>query len=235
MYRKWYEKLYLRLFLGAVILLAVLAVQLIREQKREWEMVLVKAVLPGKVITDEMLSRIDDFPGLCKRWLLLEKDCEIRIGGYHAQVRITGVDLSGYPLEVKASAGKKAAGNMPLLAVGETFFSRLADENGNSITERQAEILMRKIGELEAEITLEKTGESGKKASSDAAQFLAIIKGDGVWMEAAQMQRWLQSRREQARAGSVVLEIQGIKNAEGIKTGMEKAGFTVEIMEKPAL
>lgn len=244
--KKWYEKLYLRMFTWAMVLVLFLALQLVREQKKERELIRLKAVLPDGVITEEILSQTEMLPGFRKRWALIEKDCSIQIGEYYTQARITGIDLDSWPMTVKVSAGKKAEGTIPLLVVGDAFFSGLSDDNGGRITQHQAEILEKKIGELEVRLQTDAkqrgdTGESSLKSSSqqgsaagEPAWFLAVAEGSGVYMEITQMQRWLEKRGEQVRISGVILELQGADNAAKAQESMEKAGFTVEMMENPA-
>lgn len=243
--KKWYEKLYLRLFLGAAALVLFLALQLAAAQKKERELIRMKAVLTDGAVTEEILSQTEMFPGFRKRWALIEKDCSIRIGEYHTQARITGIDLDSWPMTVKVSAGKKAEGTIPLLVVGDTFFSGLSDDNGGTITQRQAEILAEEIGELEARIQTDikeqgdtksslKSSPQQGSAAGEPAWFLAITEGSGIYMEITQMQRWLEKRGEQVHINGVILELQGADNAAKARESMEKAGFTVEMMEDPA-
>ena len=74
------------------------------------------------------------------------------------------------------------------------------------------------------------------EAVGEPAQLLAIVKEEGVYMDAALMQRWMRSRGEQARVSGVLLEIKGEGNAAKAKEIMEKAGFSVSggFRENPA-
>ncbi len=235
-FRIWYGKLYTRLFMAALVLLFFLAWQLLEAQKKEQSPVLLKAELPAEEITAELLAQMEELSGFQKRWVLYEKECEIQVGRYSAEISITGVDFSGYPLTVMASAGKKAAGSVPFLAVGESFFGGLRDENGETITERQAEILAGTYEELQITLKtdMEKSTEnpaamSGTEASAgECARLLAIVKEEGVYMDASLMQRWLESRGERQKINGVMLKIRGEGNAAKAKELMEKAGFTVE-------
>lgn len=241
---KWYGKLYCRLLFAAAALLVFLAWQLGEAQGREQTPVLLMAELPEGEITAELLAQMEELPGFKKRWLLYEKSCEIRVGRYRAEASVTGVDFSEYPLTVVASAGEKTVGSVPPLVVGDTFFSQLTDENGKAITERQAEILRETFAEqritLQADAKqnvvsaaasarmAEATGTSGQVSAGESAELLAIVKEEGVYMDASMMRRWLQGKGERPKAAGVMLEIRGEGNAETVREIMEKAGFAMK-------
>ena len=73
--RRWYEKLYSRLLLAALALLVFLAFQLGSALKKEQTSVLLRASLPGKEITAELLAQMEELPGFQKRWALFEREC----------------------------------------------------------------------------------------------------------------------------------------------------------------
>lgn len=236
--RRWYEKLYSRLLLAALALLVFLAFQLGSALKKEQTSVLLRASLPGKEITAELLAQMEELPGFQKRWALFERECEIGVNRYSAKITITGVDFSEYPLTALASAGEKAAGSTPLLAVGEGFFAGLSDENGEMISERQAKALAKTYEDLQTTLKTEAAQTPGNaetpeiyaagKAAGEPAQLFAIVKEEGVYMDAALMQRWMRGRGEQARVSGVLLELKGESSAAKAKEIMEKAGFSVE-------
>lgn len=236
--RRWYEKLYSRLLLAALALLVSLAFQLGSALKKEQTSVFLRASLSGKEITAELLAQMEELPGVQKRWALFERECEIGVNRYSAKITITGVDFSEYPLTALASAGEKAAGSAPLLAVGESFFAGLSDENGEMISERQAKALARTYEDLQITLKTEaaQTPESAEtpeiyaagESAGEPAQLLAIVKEEGVYMDAALMQRWMRGRGEQARVSGVLLELKGESSAAKAKEIMEKAGFSVE-------
>ena len=241
--RRWYENLYSRLLLAAPALLIFLAFQLGSALKKEQTPVFLRVSLPGKEITADLLAQMEELPGFQKRWALFERECEIGVNQYSAKVTITGVDFSEYPLTALFSAGEKAAGSAPLLAVGESFFAGLSDENGEMISERQAKALAKTYEDLQITLKTEaaQTPESAEMpanyaAGGEPAQLLAIVKEEGVYMDAALMQRWMRSRGEQARVSGVLLEIKGEGNAAKAKEIMEKAGFSVSggFRENPA-
>ena len=191
----------------------------------------------------EILKRMDSLPGLRRRWALYCADVEIEIDRYHTAAELFGIELDEYPLTIVKSAGEKQAGLRPALIVGEGFFDRLSDEYGNPISERQAKILKEQIASLAVRLAVQdaagamgiskgvvekdaRAGGRGKDAFQDA-EFLGVTEGDGVYMDADRMNRWLAQMGLPCEIRRVELEIQGERNVQKAQESLEKAGFAV--------
>ncbi len=191
----------------------------------------------------EILKRMDSLPGLRRRWALYCADVEIEIDRYHTAAELFGIELDEYPLTIVKSAGEKQAGLRPTLIVGEGFFDRLSDEYGNPISERQAKILKEQIAFLAVRLALQgaagatgiskgveekdvRAGGRGKDVFQDA-EFLGVAEGDGIYMDADRMCRWLAQMGLPCEIRRVELEIQGERNVQKAQESLEKAGFAV--------
>ena len=188
----------------------------------------------------EILKRMDSLPGLRRRWAFYCADVEIEIDRYHTAAELFGIELDEYPLTIVKSAGEKQAGLRPTLIVGEGFFDRLSDEYENPISERQAKILKEQIASLAVRLAVQDvagvgesggeagyvTGNKGKDVFQDA-EFLGIAEGDGIYMDADRMNRWLAQMGLPCEIRRVELEIQGERNVQKAQQSLEKAGFAV--------
>lgn len=202
--------------LTAAILLGILAAA----EKKENRAVTVTMELTDGEITESMLWRIRQFPGLTACHTALCADAALSVEGYGASVRLLGVDLESYPLTVTDSAGEKALGSAPLLIAGEEILSSLADDLGTAITERQQKVLRQRIGEVRAALTL---GED----TADA-EFLGICAGGGVYLDAESLQALCEKSGAACRRGRVCLTVRGESRARAAADSLTKAGF-VEI------
>lgn len=191
----------------------------------------------------EILEQMDALPGLRRRWALYCADVEIEIDKYHTDTELCGVEMSEYPLTVIQSTGERQTGTRPLLIAGKDFFGSLSDEYGNSISERQTEILKEQIGSLAVRLTVQEAAGAGVSAGRGEeddltgnkrndrpqdAEFLGIAKESGLYMDAEQMRRWLAQLGLPCEIRRVELEIQGERNAQKAQGSLEKSGFLVE-------
>ncbi|MDO5422340.1 MAG: hypothetical protein Q4F41_01275 [Eubacteriales bacterium] len=215
------EKRYLRLsfpvIFACVFAVVFLLGQLLAEQRKEREDVLLTAELPNGEITNELLSQFQAFPGFQQCWAVLTGNVSIRIAQYQASATLCGVDLDSYPLTIVESAGAKAFGSKPLLIVGESFWSSLTDEYGNAITSRQIQVLTQELDTLEAELELD--------GAVYAAEFLGVAEEDGIYIDVSQLKPLLEAGGGTGAVSRVCLKIKGVKNAERARESLEKAGF----------
>ena len=69
------------------------------------------------------IEKYEEISGVERLWTVLETEISVSVKEYRGSSSLQGVDLKDYPLTVIQSAGKKNLGNIPLLAVGDRFFS----------------------------------------------------------------------------------------------------------------
>lgn len=219
---KTYTALSRPLCWAVLLMLGFLFSQMIRQELRDQAVYELTASLPEGELTEELLSQMEKLPGFCSRAVLFCTDAVIRVDSYSASVQIRGIDLASCPLNVTRSAGKKAKGSRPLLVVGEGFFAGLSDEYGKPISDRQAELLAQRLDTLTAQVVVE-----GQDSGSET-EFLAIVEGEGIYMDAEQMRLWLGQQGMTAHAGMVELKIRGEKNAARAEETLEGAGLLVE-------
>lgn len=249
------RKTYLSLFFPVLFLAASIILRQIYVMGREWKLEkqswnLMAESTTGE-ISEETLKTMCMFPGLEEIWPVISAQAGVKIEGYSASAEIRGVDLSGYPLEIVQSSGKKSMGMSPLLAAGEDFFDGMQDRNGGKISDRQKKILLENYGEMKAEVSLNsefggamtdagrtaegesmaggETGTGNSDANPDMGEFLGIVKGDGLYMEQEQMKRWLEAKGIRPRVTKVCMRICGKKRAEQARSDLEKAGFVAEL------
>lgn len=209
--------------LGAVILSQLW--ELGREEKKHRQCWEICVQSPDGEISEELLQKLQEFPGLEHMQALLRTEVRVTIGKYHSTVMLQGMDFSQPKLEILQSAGKKQMGEVPLLVAGERFFAELSDENEKTITQRQGELLRQNLKELKAEIKpaqAENTGETG--------EFLALVKADGLYMEETQMRQWLKRQGISPGISAVSMEVRG--EEQKIKNTLETAGFIIEMRKK---
>lgn len=245
-----YTILCIPLFFCVSLLVLFLLLQLLNEQKKEQESVLMTAALPSGTITEELFQTIQDYPGLLCCWAVYAAPARIRIGSYQTSAEIWGIDLSAWPLRITSSAGKKPLGRAPLLVAGQDFFQGMTDGSGAQITRRQARVFEETMGTLEVEITFSQdvsderstdfsagnqerplrasTAPSSVSPSSCMGGFLALTEGSRLYMDAVQMKEVLKDAQIFSGLSRVCLEIQGKKQAKAVEKSLTKAGFLVE-------
>ncbi|MCD7955306.1 MAG: hypothetical protein LUG93_06055 [Lachnospiraceae bacterium] len=145
-----------------------------------------------------------------------------------------------FPVTPVRSAGEKNLGSVPLLLAGEELFNMMTDANGTAITVRQSKILTESMESLTAQIILDDSniaGNSGISSYSDAsentsaetAEFLGLVSGDGLYMDADQMRSWLSGHGSSVSVHLVCLQIKGKSNAKTAEKSLTDAGFQVGI------
>lgn len=222
------RKTYLVLFFPIVLLAAGAIFRQIymmgkemKQEKQSWDLTMESAF--GE-IPEEILQTMCEFPGLEEIWTVIQMEVTVKIDDYSTQAVVQGVDLSGYPLEVVQSCGKKSMGTHPLFAAGEEFFDQLQDRNGGKISERQKKILMENLEEMKAEVSL-----GDIDYSEDMGEFLGIVKGGSLYMDQEQMKQWLTAKGLQPRVTKVCMRIRGKGRAEKVQSDLEKAGYSSEL------
>lgn len=246
-HRRTYLDLFRPLLACAAAAAVFLSAQILRDQLKMREICRITVTMPSGTIPAEILPQIDALPGLRGRWAMYGADVQLQIGSYSAAAEVWGVELSAYPLTIMESAGEKRNGTSPLLIAGEHFFEGLSDEYGYSISERQAGKLKSQIASLTAKLKLPDAGSPGTAAYSGAgadavgtdemtrqdirsydAEFLGITEEDGLYMDAAQMERWLTQIGIPCEIRRVELAIRGTENARTACDALLKAGFLCE-------
>lgn len=253
-----YRNLSMILFLCGILFILFLFRQVLTEQKKDEKPVQMTVTFPSENIPKDVLSEIQNFPGLLHCWAAYSAQAQIRIGSFQTSAEILGVDLSACPMKITKSAGAKHRGAAPLIVAGEDFFQNLTDEYGTAITKRQAQIFQEKIEALDVEIAFHSPSmaedtlfaevalsapQTENSFSSQAApntfsaqdaqssftgSFLALAEGDGLYMDASQMKELLETCGLPAGISRVELEIKGEQNAESAKKSLIKAGFIVQ-------
>lgn len=207
--------------LTAITVAALLFYQLIRVQRKENQTIYITAEYEKGDVTREQLEKIQQFPGLSHIWTALSVQTSLSVEGYRGTAVLLGVNLETYPVSVLVSAGEKRMGDTPLLLVGEDFLAGLTDEAGGSVTERQKKILRAQMDSLEAELTFEENKETV------TAQFLGIVSGSELYMDADQLRTMCERANLYCSCRRICLEISGSQNAEKAKESLTKAGFTI--------
>lgn len=227
--KKRFATLFLPLFL-AVSLLVWLVGDIIKEEKKTENLWLVEAESVQRDIPETVLTDMETMKGLEKAWIILEKEVRVQVENYYLDTTIQGVDLETFPLTVVASAGKKNQGTIPLLAVGEDFFSELKDDREKSVSKRQREILRENLDTLELKLEIssgEKEEEFSQKEET-SGEILGLVKGNGFYMETEQMKQWLNAQGTSGERKKVLLQIRGDHRAKQAENSLTKAGFQVE-------
>lgn len=227
------------LVVGTILLIFLIA-QLFIEQRQEQKICLLSARLSSQEITAELCTSMSRFNGFEELWTVVEADVTLSADAWQTSTTLLGVDLDTFPIKLLDSAGEKALGSRPLLLAGENLFATMTDQNGTRITERQQKILQESISTLTVQLTLNDAGTadlSGESDSSDGAnadsdnyaQFLGMVSGSGLYMDASQMRTWLSNHGSTASVHLVWLQIKGKTNAEAAEKSLTEAGFQVEI------
>lgn len=188
-------------------------------------MYLLTAEVPVGEISREALEEMQEFPGFCRMWMSLTEEVEISVENYKSGGKLEGVDLISYPLKIMKSGGQKALGTKPLLVIGEDFLKGMTDQNGRTISARQAEKLLENMETLTPKLKID--GEEEEKES----EVLGIAEGGGVYVDAAQMRTWVSGEDASVGISRVCMEIRG--KSHGLSAGktLEDAGFTCQISE----
>ncbi|MCD8014934.1 MAG: hypothetical protein LUG99_17525 [Lachnospiraceae bacterium] len=230
------------LVIGAAAALIFLLTQFALEQWQERQTYLLSVRLSSQEITTELCTSMCRFAGFEELWTVMESEVTLTVGDWQISTPLMGVDLETFPLKPVRSAGEKSLGSVPLLLPGEKLFSMLTDANGTAITARQSKILAESIDStdqsLTAQIVLENSnpadnsdapdnaGNSGY-LSAETAEFLGLVSGDGLYMDADQMRTWLSDHGSSASVHLVWLRIKGKSNAETAERSLTEAGFQV--------
>ncbi|MCD8074778.1 MAG: hypothetical protein LUF27_07050 [Lachnospiraceae bacterium] len=221
---------------GAAAVMMFLLAQFALEQWQERQTYLLSARLSSQEITTELCTSMSRFAGFEELWTVMESEVTLTIGDWQISTTLMGVDLDTFPFTPVRSAGEKKLGSVPLLLAGEEIFNTMTDANGTAITTRQSKILTESMEGLTAQIVLEASnlaGSSGSAGNSDGsgytsadtAEFLGLISGDGLYMDADQMRRWLAGYGSSASVHLVWLRIKGKRNAEAAEKSLIDAGF----------
>lgn len=223
--RKTYLNLFAPLLLCGMYLIVHLFGQIIYEQKQEQALYLLTAEVPFGEISREVLEEMQEFPGFCRMWMSLTEEVEISAEDYKSGGKLEGVDLISYPLRIIRSGGQKALGTKLLLVIGEDFLKRMTDQNGRTISARQAGKLLENIETLTLKLKI--GGEEEEKES----EVLGIAEGGGVYADAAQMRTWLSDEEVSAGISRVCMEIRGKSHGSSARKTLEDAGFICQIWE----
>jgi len=178
------------------------------------------------------------FAGFEELWTIMETEVTLMVGDWQISTTLMGVDLETFPFTLVRSAGEKKLGSAPLLLAGEEIFNTMTDANGTAITTRQSKILTESMESLTAQIVLEASNLASSSdsagnsdgsgyTSADTAEFLGLVSGDGLYMDAAQMRTWLAGHGSSASVPLVWLQIKGKSNAEAAEKSLTDAGFLV--------
>ncbi|MCD7763846.1 MAG: hypothetical protein LUI14_11765 [Lachnospiraceae bacterium] len=224
---------------GIVSALIFLLAQFALEQWQEQQTYILSARLSSQEITTELCTSMGRFAGLEKLWTVIEAEVTLTAGDWQISTTLMGVDLDTFPVTLVRSAGEKQLGSTPLLLAGEELFTMMTDANGTAITARQSKILSESIDSLTAQIVPEDSdiagspvtsGNSGGSGytSADTAEFLGLVSGNGLYMDADQMRTWLADHGSTASVHLVWLRIKGKSNAETAEKSLTDAGFQVE-------
>ncbi|MCD8346510.1 MAG: hypothetical protein LUD16_00920 [Lachnospiraceae bacterium] len=223
---------------GIAAALIFLLAQFALEQWQERQTYIFSARLPSQEITTELCTSMSRFAGFEELWTVMESEVTLTVGDWQISITLMGVDLETFPFTLVRSTGEKKLGSAPLLLVGEEIFNTMTDANGTAITARQSKILTESIENLTAQIVLEASniaGSSGSAGNSggsgytsaDTAEFLGLVSGDGLYMDAAQMRTWLAGYGSSVSVHLVWLRIKGKGNAEAAEKSLTDAGFLV--------
>lgn len=232
--KKRFGILLLPVFLAIVWLLWLLG-GMIKEGKKAENLWLVEAESPQGDIPETALADMEKIQGLEKAWMVLEKEVRIQVEDYYLDTTIQGVDFDTFPLTVVESAGKKNQGTMPLLAVGEGFFSELKDDREKPASKRQREILRKNLETLEIklQISSEEEEEGFSQKGETSGEILGLVKENGFYMETEQMNQWLNAQGTSGERKKVLLQIRGDHRAKQAENSLIKAGFQVTARKTP--
>ncbi|MCD7716334.1 MAG: hypothetical protein LUI39_07770 [Lachnospiraceae bacterium] len=225
---------------GAAAALIFLLAQFALEQWQERQTYILSARLSSQEITKELCTSMSRFTGFEKLWTVMESEVTLMVGDWQISTTLMGVDLETFPFTPVRSAGEKKLGSTPLLLVGEEIFNSMTDANGTAITTRQSKILIESMESLTAQIVLEasnlasSSGSAGNSdgsgyTSADTAEFLGLVSGDGLYMDADQMRTWLAGHGSSVSVHLVCLQIKGKSNAKTAEKSLTDAGFQVGI------
>ncbi|MCD8397979.1 MAG: hypothetical protein LUD12_12510 [Lachnospiraceae bacterium] len=229
---------------GIAAALIFLLAQFALEQWQERQTYLLSARMPSQEITTELCTSMSRFAGFEELWTVMESEVTLTVGDWQISTTLMGVDLETFPFTLVRSAGEKKLGSAPLLLAGEEIFNTMTDANGTAITTRQSKILTESMESLTAQIVLEasnlasSSGSAGNSdgsgyTSADTAEFLGLVSGDGLYMDAAQMRTWLAGHGSSASVHLVWLQIKGKGNAETAEKSLTDAGFQVGMEPVP--
>lgn len=226
------------LIVGAVAALIFLLAQFALEQWQERQTYILSAHLSSQEITTELCTSMSRITGFEKLWTVMETEITLMVEDWQISTTLMGVDLETFPFTTVRSAGEKNLGSVPLLLAGEEIFNRMTDPNGTAITVRQSKILTESMESLTAQIILEDSniaGDSGASGDSDAsgntsaetAEFLGLVSGDGLYMDADQMRSWLSGHGSSVSVHLVCLQIKGKSNAKTAEKSLTDSGFQI--------
>lgn len=170
-------------------------------------------------LTEGIVEELRKISGLFRFDAALSAPVTLQLGTYRLETKLSGVNLSSYPLQWKAAQKNILRGNTPALFLGEDVLASMTDQDGRSPGRAQVK---KWVNEYK-QISLTVTDETGKGRK---AVLCGILKqpADGVYMDRDQMREVFQTA---GRATGGRLMVHGFQNMKKARRLLEDAGFVV--------